>query len=74
MAFGEDNVREPEEYDLQLQRIRAIDDPLKQHNAAIDLLHHAHKDRARTAWPKYDAIIDKIEAFERESGNRLTSE
>lgn len=74
MAFGEHDVREPEEYELQLQRIRAIDDPLKQHNAAIELLQRAHIDRARTAWPKYDAIIAAIEAFERESGDRLTDE
>lgn len=72
MAFGEHDVREPEEYELQLQRIRTMDDPLKQHNAAVELLHWAHKDRERTAWPKYDAIIAEIESLERESGNRLT--
>lgn len=72
MAFGEHNVREPEEYELQLQRIRTIDDPLKRHNAAVELLRDAQKDRALTAWPKYDAIIGEIENFERESGSRLT--
>lgn len=72
MAFGEHDVRGPEEYELQLQRIRTMDDPLKQHNAAVELLHCAHKDRERTAWPKYDAIIAEIEILERESGNRLT--
>lgn len=71
MAFGEHNVREPDEYELQLQRIRTMDDALAQHNAAVDLLRSAHKDRALTAWPKYDAIIAEIERFERESGNRL---
>ncbi len=71
MASGEHNVREPEEYELQLQRIRTIDDAVKQHNAAVELLHGAHKDRDLTAWPKYDAIIGEIEAFERESGSRL---
>lgn len=72
MAFGEHNVREPEEYELQLQRIRTIDDPLKRHNAAVELLRDAQKDRALTAWPKYDSIISEIENFERESGSRLT--
>lgn len=71
MAFGEHNVREPEEYELQLQRIRALHDSLQQHNAAVELLRDAMKDRALTAWPKYDAIIAEIEAFERESGGRL---
>ena len=71
MAFGEHNVREPEDYELQLQRIRAIDDALKQHNAAVELLRTAQKDRALTSWPQYDAIIGEIEALERESGLRL---
>ena len=71
MAFGEEDVREPEEYGLQLQRIRTIDDALEQHNAVVELLKSAHNDRARTAWPKYDAVIAEIEAFERESGDRL---
>ena len=71
MAFGEHNVREPEEYELQLQRIRALHDSLQQHNAAFELLRDAMKDRALTAWSKYDAIIAEIEAFERESGGRL---
>lgn len=62
---------EPVEYEENLERARYIDDPLAQHNAAIELLSRAERDRATTSDPQYDGVIRSLRAFERESGQRL---
>ncbi len=62
---------EPIEYEERLEQARTIDDPLRRHNAAVELLRRAHRDKAATSDPQYDAPIRKLQSFERESGDRL---
>lgn len=63
-------IREPAEYETEVERIANIPDPIIRHNAAIELLQRARRDRALTDLPDYDPIIRKIEQLERSGGPR----
>ena len=69
MAFDERAVREPEEFEEELERLRHVADPLTRHNALVELLKSAHEHRDLTDLPAYDSVIGDIEALERESGD-----
>jgi hypothetical protein len=71
MEPSDSPLLEPIEYEEQYERATHIEDPLVQHNAAVELLNHAQRDRATASDPQYDGIIRKLQALERESGERL---
>jgi hypothetical protein len=71
MEPSDSPLLEPIEYEERLERAKHIDDPLKQHNAVIELLNGAERDRATASDPQYDSVIRKLQTLERESGERL---
>jgi NAD-dependent DNA ligase len=71
MEPSDSPLLEPIEYEERLERARHIEDPLRQHNVAIELLRGAQRDRSTASDPQYDRIIRKLQALERESGARL---
>lgn len=71
MEPSDSRLRAPIEYEEQLERARHIEDPLQQHNRAIELLNNAERDRHTASDPQYDAVIRKLQMLERESGARL---
>jgi hypothetical protein len=71
MEPSDSPLLEPIEYEERLERAKDIDDPLKQHNAVIELLNGAERDRATASDPQYDSVIRKLQTLERESGERL---
>lgn len=71
MEPSDSPLLEPIEYEEKYERARHIDDPLKQHNRAVDLLAGAERDRATASDPQYDGVIRKLQVLERESGERL---
>jgi hypothetical protein len=62
---------EPIEYEERLERVRNIEDAREQHNAVVELLRGAERDRASASDPQYDSVIGSLQALERESGERL---
>ena len=71
MEPSDSRLLEPIEYEEQLERARHIEDPLQQHNRAVELLSSAHRDRHTASDPQYDSVIRELQIFERESGERL---
>lgn len=71
MEPSESPLREPAEYEDEYERALHIEDPLKRHNRAVELLRNAQRDRATANAPEYDGIIRQLEALERQSGERL---
>lgn len=71
MEPSDSPLLEPIEYEERFERAEHIENPLEQHNAAIELLRGAQRDRASASNPQYDAVIRKLQALERDSGERL---
>ncbi|HET9097468.1 MAG TPA: hypothetical protein VFN37_12455 [Candidatus Baltobacteraceae bacterium] len=71
MEPSDSRLREPIEYDEQLERARPIEDALQQPNRAVELLSGAQRDRDTASDPQYDCVIRKLQRLERESGERL---
>lgn len=71
MEPSDSPLLEPIEYEEKFDRARHLDHALAQHNAAVELLQGAQRARANTSDPKYDGVIRKLQALERESGERL---
>lgn len=71
MEPSDSPLRAPIEYEEQLKRARHIEDPLQQHNRAVELLSGAQRDRHTASDPQYDSVIRELQRLERESGERL---
>lgn len=71
MEPSDSPLLEPIEYEEHYERAINIEDPLQQHNRAVELLRGAERDRATASDPQYDGIIKKLRVLERESGERL---
>ena len=71
MEPSDTRLREPIEHEEDYERACNIDDPLAQHNRAVELLRGAQRDRDTASDPQYDGIVRKLQALERESGERL---
>jgi hypothetical protein len=71
MEPSDSPLLEPIEYEEKLLRAKHIEDPLVQHNTAVELLLGAQRDRSTASDPQYDMVIRKLRALERESGERL---
>lgn len=71
MEPSDSRLQAPNEYEEQLERARHIEDPLQQHNRAIELLNSAERDRRTASDPQYDEVIKKLQTLEKHSGERL---
>jgi hypothetical protein len=71
MEPSDSPLLEPIEYEEKLERAKHIENALTQHNTAVQLLQGAQHARANTSDPQYDGVIRKLQALERESGERL---
>lgn len=71
MEPSDSPLREPIEYQDEYERALHIEDALRQHNRAVELLLGAQRDRDTASDPQYDGIIRKLQTLERESGERL---
>jgi NAD-dependent DNA ligase len=71
MEPSDSPLLEPIEYEERYERTLHIEDALKQHNEVVGLLAGAERDRATASDPQYDGIIRKLQALERESGERV---
>ena len=71
MEPSDSPLLEPIEYEEHYERASHIEDPLVQHNRAVELLRGAERDRHTASDPQYDGIIRKLQTLERESGERL---
>ena len=71
MEPSDSPLLEPIEYEERYQRALHVEEPLAQHNLAVELLSGAQRDRATASDPQYDGVIRKLVALERDSGERL---
>lgn len=71
MEPSDSPLLEPAEYEERFERVKHIDDPLRKHNAVIELLRGAERDRATASDPQYESIIGKLQALERESREQV---
>lgn len=71
MEPSDTRLSQPIEYEEKFERVKHIEDPLSQHNTTLELLRRAQRDRASASDPQYDGVIRKLQALERESGERL---
>jgi hypothetical protein len=71
MEPSDSPLLEPIEYEERLERARHIEEPLRRHNVAVELLLGAERDRATASDPQYDSVIRELQAFERASGEDL---
>jgi hypothetical protein len=71
MEPSDSPLLEPIEYKERYERALHIEDPLRQHNVALELLRGAERDRQIASDPQYDSVIRELQALERESGERL---